>query len=61
MVKDLPAMWETWVGKIPWRRGWIPSLLFLPGEFHGQKSLACCSPWGREELDTTELLTLLVV
>ena len=27
--------------------------VFLPGEFHGQRSLAVCSPWGRKELDTT--------
>ena len=31
---------DAWVGKIPWRRKWLPSLVFLPGEFHGQKSLA---------------------
>ena len=38
MVKNLPATWETWVGKIPWRRAWQPTLLFLPGE----------SPWVEE-------------
>ena len=32
LVKNLPAMWETWVGKIPWR---IPTPVFWPGEFHG--------------------------
>ena len=31
--------------------------VFLPGEFHGQRSLASYSPWDRKELDTTELLT----
>ena len=31
-----------------------PTLVFLPGEFHGQRSLAGYSPWGRKELDTTE-------
>ena len=31
---------------------------FLPGKFHGQRSLAGCSPWGRKELDETERLTL---
>ena len=56
MVKNLPAMWETgfnpWVGKIPWRRDWLPTPVFLPGEFHGQRSLAGYSPWGCKELDT---------
>ena len=31
-VKNLPAMPETWVGKIPWRRAWQPTPVFLPGE-----------------------------
>ena len=34
------------VGKIPWRRAWQPTLVFLPGEPHGQRSLAGYSPWG---------------
>ena len=38
MVMNLPALWETqvqsWVEKIPWRRGCLPTLVFLPGEFH---------------------------
>ena len=45
---------DPWVGKIPWRRTWQPTPGFLPGESHGQKSLAGYSPWGRKELDTTE-------
>ena len=57
MVNSLPAMQGTWVGKIPWRREWQPTPIFLPGKFHGQKSLANCSPWGLKKLDTTELLT----
>ena len=36
IVKNLPAMWETWVdlwvGKIPQRREWLPTVVFLPGE-----------------------------
>ena len=44
MVKNLPAMQETQVeslgGKIPWRRERLPNPVFLPGEFHGQRSLA---------------------
>ena len=46
------------VGKIPWRRDWLPTPVFLPGEFHGQRSMAGYSPWGHKELDTTEQLTL---
>ena len=49
-------MWETWDGKMPWRRKWQPTLVFLPGKSHGQRSLAGCSPWGRKELDMTERL-----
>ena len=44
MVKSLPAMQETqvqlWVEKITSRRKWLPTPVFLPGEFHGQRSLA---------------------
>ena len=47
---------SPWVGKIPWRMKWEPTPGFLPGNSHGQRSLAGCSPWGREELDTTERL-----
>ena len=38
-----------WVrsGKIPWRRAWQPTPMFLPGESYGQRSLAGYSPWGR--------------
>ena len=43
--------------KIPWRRTWQPTPVFLPGEAHGQRSLAGCSPWGRKESDTTERLS----
>ena len=57
LVKNLPAMWETWVqplvGKIPWRRERLPTPVFWPGEFHG-----LYSPWGCKELDTTEQLSL---
>ena len=42
------------VGKIPWRRKWQPSPVFLPGESHGQRSLAGYSPWGCKESDATE-------
>ena len=45
---------DPWVGKIPWRRTWQPTPVFLPGEFHGQRNLAGYSPWGHKESDTTE-------
>ena len=44
---------DPWVGKIPWRREWLPTPVFVPGEFHGQRSLAGYSPRGRKELDAT--------
>ena len=37
-----------------WRRQWHPTLVLLPGKSHGRRSLVGCSPWGHEELDTTE-------
>ena len=47
---------DPWVGKIPWRRKWQPTPVFLPGEFHGWRSLVGCSPWGLKESETTERL-----
>ena len=50
MVKNLPSMWKSWVRSLGWedprRRKWQPTPVFLPGEFHGQRSLAGYSPWG---------------
>ena len=46
---------DPWVGKIPWRRAWQPTPVFLPGESHGQRSLVDYSPWGCKESDTTEV------
>ena len=40
-------------GTIPWRRTWQPTPVFVPGESHGQRSLAGCSPQGHKESDTT--------
>ena len=62
MVKNLTAMQEIWVrsgfdpwvGKIPWKRKWQPTPVLFPGKFHGRRSLACYSPWGHRESDTTE-------
>ena len=53
LVKNLPAMWETWVRKIPCWREWLPIPVFWRGEFHG-----LYNPWGHTELDTTEWLSL---
>ena len=49
---------DPWVGKIPWSKIWQPTPVFLPGESHGQRSLAGYNPWGCKELDVTERLTL---
>ena len=47
---------NPWVEKIPWNRKWQPTPVFLPGKFHGQRSLAGYSPWDHKELDMTEKL-----
>ena len=47
-------------GKIPWRRAWQPTPIFLPGESHGQRSLEGCSPRGHRESDTTEQLSMYI-
>ena len=65
VVKNLPAMQETcrrhgfdpWVGKIPWRRKQQLTPVFLPGESHGQRSLAGYCPWGRKEVDMSKQLS----
>ena len=46
---------NPWVRKIPWRRAWQFTLVFLSGESHGQRSLAGCGPQGHKELDMTEV------
>ena len=63
-VKNLSTMRETW-GLIPGsgrspgeKNGWLPTAVFLPEEFHGQRSLAGFSPQGCTELDMTEQLTM---
>ena len=42
------------IRKIPWRRKWHTTPVFLPGKSHGQRSLVGYSPWDHKELDTTE-------
>ena len=41
---------DPWVRKIPWRRKWQPTPVFLPGESHGQRSLEGYRPWGRKRV-----------
>ena len=57
MVKNLRLRFDSWVGEIPWRRAWLPTPIFLPGQSHGQRNLAGYSSWGCKELDTAEWLT----
>ena len=47
---------DLWVGKMPWRRKWQPTPIFLSGESHGERSLVGYSPWDHKELDTAEWL-----
>ena len=47
---------DPWVGKMPWRRSWQTTAVFLPGETHQQRSLVGYSPWGRRESDMTEAM-----
>ena len=58
MVKNLPARQETGSipgsGRSPGEGNGNPPPIFLPGEFHGQRSLVGYSPWGCKESDTTE-------
>ena len=63
--KNLPARRATWVQSLGWEdpleKKWQPTPVFLPGESHGQRSLAGYSLWGSRELDTTERLTLRIL
>ena len=54
-VEDLGSI--AGLERFPWRGAWQPTPLFLPGESHGQRSLAGYSPQGRKESDTTEQLS----
>ena len=61
MVKNLPECrrpgYDPWVSKIPWRRKWQPTPVFLPGRFHGLRSLVGYSPWSLNESEMTEWLS----
>ena len=50
---------DPWVGKIPWSGERLPTPVFWPAEFHGQRSLAGYSPWGCRQSDMTEQLSFL--
>ena len=49
---------NPWVRKIPWRRKWQPTPIFLPGKSHGQRSLVGYNPWGHKESDATEHISV---
>ena len=51
---------SIWVRKIPWRRKWQPTPVFLPGKFHGQRSLAGYSSWNHRELDIADNVYMLI-
>ena len=53
-VRRKRQRFHPWVRKIPWRREWQPTPVFLSGEFHGQRSLEGYSPQSRKESDMTE-------
>ena len=52
IIKNLPASQETWVQSLGLE--WLPTPVFLPKEFHGQRSLMGYCPWDHRELDMTE-------
>ena len=52
---------NPWVGKIPWRREWLYTPVFLPEQFQGQRSLGGYNLWGCKELDMTEQLSLSII
>ena len=49
---------NPWVGKIPWRRKWQPTLVLLPGKFHEQRSLVGYSPWDRSQTRFSDFTSL---
>ena len=58
--RHVPGVFSSYLLCTPlvaqWRRQWHPTPVLLPGKSHGLRSLVSCSPWGREESDTTEQL-----
>ena len=62
-MQEMQVGFSLWVGNIPWRREWQPTPVFLPGESHGQRSLAGYSPWACEthDLATKQQQCLLIL
>ena len=58
MVQNLPVIPETWVRSLsqedPLEKAWQPTLVFLSGESHGEKSLVGYNPWGHKESNMTD-------
>ena len=52
---------DPWVRKIPWKREWQPTSVILPEKSHGERSLEGYSPWGHQESDMTERLSMYTV
>ena len=57
-LKCRKPRFNPWVRKIPWRRQWLPTPLFFPGEFHEERNLSGYTLWGGKESDMTEQLTV---
>ena len=54
---DMRHRFDAWAGKMPWRRKWQPTPVFLSGKSHEQRSPAGYSPWGHKESDAAEHTT----
>ena len=53
--QEIPETWvQSWVGKTPWSKKWQWAIVFLSGNFHGERSRESYSPWSCKESDTTE-------
>ena len=61
VVKNLPDNFDSWVRKIPWRRKWQPTPIFLPGKSHGQRNLGGYSPWSHKSWTQLSNLTTTTV
>ena len=55
--KHKRCRFNPWVGNILWQRAWQPTLVSVPGESHGERSLGGYSPWGCKESDMTDRLS----
>ena len=61
MLEVLEPRVDPWIRKIYWSRKWPPASVFLPGKFHGQRSLADSNPWSHKESNTTEHTVIMIV